>query len=141
MHAKNANKLHTSKQGLSLTLVTKYDNENRKICTVKIKSNGTEAVLWNKMLIFKMVFHSPKVLLYLCPAHNFQPLLRAFNWDTIRGFSSRDIRMAKGQSFGLLSLLNKKGVFGEFSALTLGSFHAPWRKSFYSTSIESSYQL
>ena len=48
--------------------------------------------------------------------------------------------MAKGQSFRLLSLLNKKGVFGELLALTPGSFHAPWRKSLYSTSFENSHR-
>ena len=48
--------------------------------------------------------------------------------------------MAKGQSFRLLSFLNKKGVFCELLALNPCSFHAPWRKSLYSTLFESSYQ-
>ena len=47
--------------------------------------------------------------------------------------------MAKGQSFRLLSLLSKKGVFWELLDSTSDSFHAPWRKSLYSTSFESSH--
>ena len=69
---------------------------------------GWKAILWSKMLILMKVFHKLIVLPHICPPQNFWPLTRAFKWCTIKGFSSRGIRMAKGQSFRLLTLLNKK---------------------------------
>ena len=76
--------------------------------------NGPFAHLWSKMVIFKRVFHNHRVLPHLCPSQKFWPLMRAFNWGTIKGFSSRGIRMARGQSFRLLTLLNKNWVFQKF---------------------------
>ena len=48
--------------------------------------------------------------------------MRAFKRDTIQGFSSRGIRMAKGQSFRPLTLLNEKSFFGTFNFYLLVVF-------------------
>ena len=90
--------------------------------TVSVRSNRTEAVLWSKMPIFKSAYHTLKILSHLCPTKILWPLIRAFNWGIIKGFSSRDIRMVIGQSLKLLSLLNKKGVFGNFYLWPLAVF-------------------
>ena len=76
--------------------------------------NWTIPDLWSKMLIFKRVFDKLILLLHFCTSQNFWPLMRAFKWGTKWGFSSRGIRMAKGQSSRLLTLLNKKWVFQNF---------------------------
>ena len=85
-----------------------------KVDTVRSKWNHSEAILWSKMLIFKRVFHKLIVLPHLCPPQKFWPLIRAFKWYTIQGFSSRGIRMDKQQIFRLLTLLNKRWVFCNF---------------------------
>ena len=51
--------------------------------TAKIIWNQSEAILWSKMHIFKRTFHNLRVLPHLCPAHDFQLLMRAFKWGTI----------------------------------------------------------
>ena len=74
----------------------------------------SEPILWCKMLILKRAFHNLRVLPDLCPPQKFWQLIRALKWGTTKGFSSRDIRMARGQSYRLLTLLNKKSVSKNF---------------------------
>ena len=84
------------------------------LCTVRSEWKWSEAILWSKMLIYKRAFHKLRVLPDLCSPQKFWQLMRALKWGTIKGFPSRDIRMAKGQSFRLLTLLNKKSIFKDF---------------------------
>ena len=82
--------------------------------TVSVRSNRTDTTLWSKMPIFKRPYHTLKMLPHLYSTQIFQSLIRALNWGSIKQFSSRGIRMAGGQSLKSLSLLKKKGVFGNF---------------------------
>ena len=90
--------------------------------TDMLNENGPFAHLWSKMLIFKRAFHKLRVLPHLLQPQNFRPLIRALDWGTIKRFSSRDIRMVKGQSFRVLTLLNNKSVFQNFLLLSLAVF-------------------
>ena len=90
--------------------------------TVRSKWKWSEAILWSKMMIFKKAFHKLRVLPHLLQPQNFWPLIRALEWGTIKRFSSRGIRMVKGQSFRVLTLLNNKSVFRNFLLLSLAVF-------------------
>ena len=82
--------------------------------TAVLRINQSEAILWSKMLILKRAFHNLRVLPHLCLPQNFWQLMRALKWGTTKGFPSRDIRMVRGQSYRLLTLLNKKSVLKNF---------------------------
>ena len=85
------------------------------LCLIQLKSDETNQeplYVWSKVLIFKRAFHKLKGPPHLCLAQIFWPLMRAFKWGTIKGFSLRDIRMAKGQSFKVSEF------FGTFSFYT-----------------------
>ena len=82
--------------------------------TALLRINQSEAVLWSKIRIFKRAFHSLRILPQLCLPQNFWQLMRASKWGTLKGFPSRDIRMARGQSYRLLTLLNKKSLLKNF---------------------------
>ena len=83
-------------------------------CTNAFKINRCDRDIWSKILIFKRAFHKLRILPHLCPPHKLWQLMRALKWGTLKGFPSRDIRMAKGQSFRLLTSLNKKSIFKDF---------------------------
>ena len=76
-----------------------------------------------------------KVLSHPFPCEGPSPLLRAFKWGTVHGFSSRSIKTTRCRRFRIPILLNKSGLFVQMS-LIFESFDALWGKNSYSISFD-----
>ena len=82
--------------------------------TAESKTNRSLGSVWSKIstfhigLVFRKVIPRPHLV------YSFKPLLRPFKWGTLWCFISRGVKTARSKSLDLCTLLNNRGVFGNF---------------------------